>query len=247
MSQTANPDHARHDRTLIAAHAAGDSPAIDTAATALLATCRDCAQLYRDLLAIASATRALPAAAIAPRDFRLTADQAARLRGGSWLRALLRPFASSGSGIQALAAVLTSAGVAGLLVAAFVPGLLGGGAAPATMQPPTAGRAQGPSAAAAPEFGVESSPALAAAGAGEPTDARGIAKAAASSELQRDAALSQASPASAAGGAGGGDAAQPPAVMGSEARPSLLVPGSVGVLLLGLALFVLRVAARRVR
>ena len=74
------PDHASHDLNLIAGHAAGDLSNLDTAAAAaLLSSCGACAELHRDLIAISTATRALSRAAPAPRDFRLTAEQASGL------------------------------------------------------------------------------------------------------------------------------------------------------------------------
>ena len=72
--------HDRHDPLLIAA--ALDLEASDddrSAAAALEANCPDCATLHADLLTLRAETRALaPARRI--RDFRLTADDAARLR-----------------------------------------------------------------------------------------------------------------------------------------------------------------------
>jgi hypothetical protein len=249
MDRSATTDHARHDLALIAAHAAGDAQATErAAAAALLSTCAACAELSGDLLAIAGATRALPTTARAPRDFTIAADQANRLRRGSWLRTLLRPFASTGSAARPIAAMLTSAGVAGLLVAAFVPGLLGGSPASAPMREQAATAGQASDAPAAPEFGVESSPAIAAAGAGAPTNARGGANAVASINPQRDAALSLASPRVTGEAAQPQAAAQLPGADNPErATPSLLVLGSAGLLLLGLLLFGVRIAARRVR
>src|SRR5512143_2621071 len=125
-----NLDHARHDRTLIAGHAAGDLVEADRSrAEALLASCAGCSDLHRDLLAIASATRSLPAPKAPARDFRLTPAQAERLRRRSWLRAALRPFGTPRSVVRPMAAAFTSLGVAGLLVATALPALLGGGAA----------------------------------------------------------------------------------------------------------------------
>jgi hypothetical protein len=243
MHHFANPDHAQHDTTLIAGHAAGDLIATQaSAASALLASCSDCTLLHRDLVAIAAATCALPRAARAPRDFRLDAEQAVRLRRGSWLRVLLRPFASAHSAARPMAAAFTSLGVAGLLVAAFVPGLIGGGAASA---PTTEGRnaleaAGAPSPTAPgvdsvdPMFGGPQHP-----GSSEATD------------KSLDSA-SQA-PILAAGGAGGGtgdnageetDGAHS---ISQASPPNLLVVGSLGFLLVGLLLFGLRMAARRVR
>jgi hypothetical protein len=75
--------HDRHDPLLIAASL--DSEASDddrSAAAALEANCPDCATLHADLLTLRAETRALaPARRI--RDFRLTADDAARLRASA--------------------------------------------------------------------------------------------------------------------------------------------------------------------
>ena len=73
--------HAGHDPLLIAALLDDDPTGLDrNAAASLVASCPACAALHVDLLALSSATRALP---IPPRsrDFRLTADDAARLTG----------------------------------------------------------------------------------------------------------------------------------------------------------------------
>lgn len=72
--------HADHDPLLVAGLLDGDtSPAERTAAEALVRECPECAALHADLLALSSATRALPVPA-RPRDFTLTAADAARLR-----------------------------------------------------------------------------------------------------------------------------------------------------------------------
>jgi hypothetical protein len=127
----ADPDHSNHDSNLIAGHAAGDlTDSERSRAQALVETCSPCAELHRDLIAIAAATRSLPNLAKAPRDFRLDAEQAARLRRGTWLRTALRPFAASGSATRPLAAAFTSLGIAGVFVVTILPGLLGG---PASM------------------------------------------------------------------------------------------------------------------
>jgi hypothetical protein len=110
-------DHARHDATLIAGHVAGDLTDIDRArADALLTACGACGELRRDLVAIAAATRSVPAPATLSRDLRLTPEQAERLRRGSWLRTLLRPFGTAGSPIRPIATAFTSLGVVGLVV-----------------------------------------------------------------------------------------------------------------------------------
>jgi hypothetical protein len=110
-------DHARHDATLIAGHAAGDLVDIDRArADALLTECGACGVLRRDLVAIAAATRSVPAPSTRTRDLRLAPEQAERLRRGSWLRTLLRPFAAAGSPIRPIATAFTSLGLVGLVV-----------------------------------------------------------------------------------------------------------------------------------
>src|SRR5919112_892097 len=81
MHQLDRSDHGLHDALLIASHAAGDLTDSDrTRADALIAACAACAELRRDLVAIAATTRSAPAPTTLPRDFRLTADQAQRLR-----------------------------------------------------------------------------------------------------------------------------------------------------------------------
>ena len=82
------PQHAEHDPFLIALAAAEDlRPTERLRADELLASCRECAALAADLRSIASATAALPPRR-APRDFRLTDADAARLRRGAWRRRL---------------------------------------------------------------------------------------------------------------------------------------------------------------
>ena len=239
MHQSANPGHASHDTLLIAGHAAGDlTDTQASAASALLAACSDCSLLHRDLIAIATATQALPRAAHAPRDYRLTADHAASLRRGNWLRALLRPFASANSAARPMAAAFTSLGVAGLLVAAFVPGLLGTAASA-----PTGGQERdalqgAPAPTAAPEV------APAAGGHNGPGASYGTGKADYSTADPEFQVLAGAGSGSAGEQGNPDDAgtlntAAPP--------PNPLILGSLALLALGLAIFGLRLAARRIR
>ena len=117
MQHPNTPDHERHDATLIAGHAAGDLTDVDRArGDAMLAECGPCADLRRDLVAIAAATRSVPAPATRTRDLRLAPEQADRLRRGSWLRTLLRPFGAAGSPIRPMATAFTSLGLVGLVV-----------------------------------------------------------------------------------------------------------------------------------
>jgi hypothetical protein len=130
MHHPSEPDHARHDATLIAGHAAGDLAGMDRSrADALIASCRDCAELRRDLVAIAAATRSVPAPATLRGDLRLSAEQADRLRRNSWLRAFLRPFAAASSPLRPVATAFTSLGVVGLLIGVTLSSVPGGPAA----------------------------------------------------------------------------------------------------------------------
>ena len=80
--------HDRHDVLLVAALAAGDLAGTDRDhATDLIETCAECATLNDDLVAIARATSTVPPPITSrPRDFRLTPEQAARLRPSGWRR-----------------------------------------------------------------------------------------------------------------------------------------------------------------
>ena len=72
--------HDGHDPALVASLFDGDLAGQDLATAQLwVATCPSCASLHADLLALSQATRAQPTPA-RPRDFRLTPEDAARLR-----------------------------------------------------------------------------------------------------------------------------------------------------------------------
>ena len=111
------PDHLTHDPELVAAYAAGDATGPDlAAATELVAACTECAELHRDLRAIATALPELPVPA-RTRDFRLTPEQAASLAPSGW-RGVLAAFASPRFRLAApLGTGLAAAGLAGLLLA----------------------------------------------------------------------------------------------------------------------------------
>jgi hypothetical protein len=104
-------DHRRHDRLLIVRFVAGDAPAADMRrAEATIETCRDCAALAHDLRILPAATRGLP---VPPRtrDFQLSAEQAAALRGGTFDR-LLRGLGAPNMGyLRPLAAAVLSLGL----------------------------------------------------------------------------------------------------------------------------------------
>ena len=130
--------HADHDLELVARAAAGDLAASEAMlARDLLAACPTCAALADDLRVITLATRTLPHAADAaahrpaPRDFRLTPADAARLRPRG-LAGIARRLGGLdlgfGARVQGLGGALVSLGLVGLLVSAGVPALLGGAA-----------------------------------------------------------------------------------------------------------------------
>ena len=124
MADTLASRHPRHDRILIAAAVDRDRGARPPRVRALLATCLECARLYADLLALALA---LPSAATTarPRDFTLTAADAARLRPRGLRRWLGLIGTSRDTLTRPLAIGFTTLGLAGLLVAT-VPGALPG-------------------------------------------------------------------------------------------------------------------------
>jgi hypothetical protein len=127
--------HALHDEELIAALAAGDIDDSTEAerARAIVERCAMCRELHDELLVIRSAIQASGNAAQraatrpAPRDFRLTVEDAARLRPGSpvarlgarlgWRGRLSLGIAAFG---RPLGAGLATLGVAGLLIGSLV-------------------------------------------------------------------------------------------------------------------------------
>ena len=127
--------HSTHDLVLLAAAADRNAdPGLRAAAEAQLATCQDCATLAADLRALAAGLGDLPATRPAPRDMRLSVEQAARLRRGGLWRTLLRPFGAAGlPGLRPLAATLTTLGLAGLLITAIPLGIGGGSASQALL------------------------------------------------------------------------------------------------------------------
>jgi anti-sigma factor RsiW len=178
------PKHEAHDRLLIASLVDRSINDAERArAEAQLATCAACAQLHEDLVALAAATRALPAPA-RTRDFTLAPAEAARLRGSPWRRLIAAIGSTRDVFSRPLAIGLTTLGVAGLLVAT-VPMPFGAGGATAerasapigaATEDSTAGSAPGDTStsqsSAAPALPGESGPAIAAAGpSAEPSGA----------------------------------------------------------------------------
>jgi anti-sigma factor RsiW len=229
---TPDAGHATHDLTLVAARSTRE-PALSTteaaAADALLAACTECADLYADLVALASA---LPTAA-APRrtrDFTLTAADAERLRPRG-IRAWLARIGSPRDTLsKPLAIGFTTLGLAGLLVAT-APSVLTGGAGGAALAPAEAA----PSAAPA---SVAENLAMSAAPSASPVDDGNVFNGSDSSD-----------PARATTAPGDGPSIATPsdevAVRDDASGWSILVVIAGSMLILGLGLFALRWSARR--
>jgi hypothetical protein len=196
--------HAAHDLLLVAAHAAGDTLGTDAEqAAALLATCPDCAALAADLVAIAAATRDLPAAA-RPRDFTLRREDAARLRPLGWRRLAAAFGARRLELIRPLAAGLTTLGLAGILLSGLP---LVQGQGNATILSKVGAAIGSESGAGAAGASIAAAPAASAAGSGGYPDRGALTPLA--SPSGRD--LSGAASSPAAGGPAYGTAASPPA------------------------------------
>lgn len=129
--------HDRHDPLLVAALAAGHLAATDRVhATDLVRTCADCATLHDDLVAIARATATVPPPfTTRPRDFRLSPEQAARLRPSGWRRVVAAFAGPRLTFTRPLGIGLTTIGLAGLLLGNVSLGFLGGSASTAAPAP----------------------------------------------------------------------------------------------------------------
>ena len=126
--------HDRHDSTVVAALAADDLAGTDRdQALELTRSCADCALLHADLRALARATASAPPPfASRQRDFRLTPDDAARLRPAGWRR-LVAALSRPPSGLtRNLGVGLATLGLAGLLIGNVRVDLGSSAAAPAT-------------------------------------------------------------------------------------------------------------------
>lgn len=112
--------HALHDEELIAAFATGDVEAgADTdRAQALIDRCTICRDLHHDLVDIGAALRAAAASpAPAPRDFRLSVEDARRLGGRPSPRGFLAGLRGSIAQFgRPVGATLATFGIVGLLV-----------------------------------------------------------------------------------------------------------------------------------
>jgi hypothetical protein len=105
----------------------------------LVRRCSECAALAADITAISKSVARLPAPP-RPRDFRLTAEQAAHLRGSRFDRWLRTVTGSGWSTVRPIAAVALSIGMV-MSVVGFLPviGAASGGPEGTTAQGPVAG------------------------------------------------------------------------------------------------------------
>ena len=271
------PDHASHDRLLVAALADRGADALtlrDRAkAEAQVAACRDCAALHADLVML---TAAIPTAAIPvrPRDFTLSPADVERLRPRG-LRRLIGLIGSSNDAFtRPLALGLTTLGIVGLLVASL-PGALSGfgsaGAAPVLSTVGAVGESTSGAQAAASAAPSAAAAAPAAAGSGGGV---GAAPAPSGAAPQADGSFGRVSVAARPSASGGDDSKAvygadngapetnsggQNAYGGTERTGDLLSVGdeasgasplaliAVAMLIGGLGLFALRWSARRLR
>ena len=115
-------DHQLHDRLLVSRFVAGGLDITETrSAQALVSSCPDCAALAADLRTLIHAMPSLPVAR-RPRDFRISPEQAAAIRG-SFLERLLRRFAMPGTSVlQPLAGAAMALGLILVVIGAGIPG-----------------------------------------------------------------------------------------------------------------------------
>ncbi len=235
--------HAGHDELRIVAFAAGDLEGDElNAASALIATCGDCARLADNVALIQTATARLPAPR-RRRDFRLTEADAVRLRPPGWRRFLVRLASPGFAFTQPLAAGLATIGLAGLLVTT-IPGLLTGFAGSAA-SPADRALVEMTSKAPAPEAPEGAAPTLAAPAA-EPSPVAGAAAGSQAPDASpvpapADAAATEGATLEAAKGLAQNGVAE----RGAAGGFSPVVLGSLLLLIGGVGLFLLRWSARR--
>jgi hypothetical protein len=266
-----NELHVQHDQILVVSFASGDLAPDDrdrAVAQSLVDSCPECARLHDDVLAIASATRALPPA-VRTRDFQISPEQAARLQPGGWRR-FVAAFSAPGSIFsKQLGVGMATLGIVGLLIGAaplIQLGGLGGSAAsaPAASMPAAAAgnqpgavelrgpeasaAASAPAASQAPAAGFAAAPtggydALASESTRNVTDTAG-SKATAAPTVRYPAAANPI-------GEGGGEgpvvipAPAPASVPSQTNGPSGLVIASSILLAAGLLVLLLRSIGRR--
>jgi hypothetical protein len=254
---TPNAAHAGHDVLILAAAADHDpDPATLAVVDRMTASCPECAALAADLRSLASGLADLPPEVPAPRDFRITDVQAARLRQGGLLRRLLRPFGADGlPALRPLAGALTVVGLAGILLTSLPAGLqLGAGpaAAPAQNEDRSVSGAGAYGAAApstVPQAVTASSGANAGPGTKTDSPAPSVETVTPPQSSGTDTALGGSHP-SAGTGSEAGNGAPVVVAHGPEASAFPMIPPamllSIAVLAIGLALVLLRVVARRI-
>jgi len=263
--------HASHDTILVASLADHSLAASDReAARAIVATCGLCAALHADTLALRSAIKAMPTP-VRPRDYSLTPEVAARLRPGGWRRWVAAFGTSRDAFSRPLAVGLTTLGLAGLLVATLpsvLPtgsasslstvggpvGVASDGAAPATGAIPEVGNGAGAPVApgAAPsgggyvtDLGAPSSGPVALGSAGQGTSGEVDRASAAPGQAETSSGSAKgAGPTNGTIGDVSASGAERTPGQGSPAIPPLILVSGV-LLLVGLALFLSRWAARR--
>jgi hypothetical protein len=254
--------HDQHDQLLVVSLAAGDLTGADRdRATSQIADCAECARLNDDLLVIARATAALPAA-VRPRDFQLSPQQAARLRPAGWRR-FVAAFSSPRLAMtRQLGVGLTTLGIAGLMLSVLGSINFGfgmsSGAAPAAQGPAnestkdytdTGVGGAAPSGAAA---SIEAAPVYA---ANHPSaspyalgfpDASTTVRAPASDEGRGAVTVQRPQPTKGATQASDFGADLPAEVSAEEPGVSFIVVASVILLAAGIALLLARRLARRI-
>jgi hypothetical protein len=234
--------HSSHDLVVLAAAADRDAdPAMRAAAADQVAACDECAALAGELRAIAAGLAALPEARPVPRDMRITADQAARLRRGGLWRRLLRPFGPDGlATLRPIAATLTTLGLAGLLLTALPLDFgLGGAAVLHTIGSPVS-----PAGGTTAEQPVPEVAAASPASSGQGGYSKSVGSApprAAETAITNDFGAAQGA---GTPGTAGSQAFGPPAVGLPEVPPLAWL--SLAFVAVGIALFVLRFVARRI-
>jgi hypothetical protein len=262
--------HEQHDLLLVVSLAADDLAGPDRdQATALVERCSDCRLLHDDLLAIARATAALPAA-VRPRDFRLSSEDAARLRPLGWRR-FIAAFASPQLALtRQLGIGLTTLGLAGLLFSALPsiplpfaggttgaapvtvstdgaePDVAGGAATEATAQPAPAAASAAPrmtTRSASGSYDTMASPAASSDGA---LGALPIASPSAEPFAAQGESPDEAAPVFDGADSGRAEDYATPGLIADGQRMSLLLVGSTIMLAAGIALLVARRLARRI-
>lgn len=233
-------EHRRHDRLLVARFAAGDAThGQELEAQDLVKRCSECAALAADLRSISKSVARMPAPR-RQRDFRLTTEQAAQLRGSRidrWLRSIT---GSGWSTVRPVAAVALSIGMV-MSVVGFLPviGAANGG--------PTGDGAQAPIAVGNPTPAADRNsdspaPAATAATEGSGPDGKGGVSSPASGNMD-NAYLTQETAAPGAGNEPDGIAQVQPGA-GPSVSGLVLLSG-IAVTIAALVILALLYAARR--